>query len=102
MMTDYLTYLRSVPLLGLSEREYEDHVFAEEFEAACRTCRTCGDVWHPEFEQSFTDWSSFHSGCAPHPCDGCGEPTSGPDYCFTCYHEPFGIGWQRELAGANR
>lgn len=92
-----LEFLRSVIPPGFkSEDEYETYLEAKEYEAACVACRDCGDVWHPDGGYPFAEWSGFHAGCAVHGCPGCGEPTQGPDYCFTCFHEPFGIGWQQE------
>jgi hypothetical protein len=33
----------------------------------------------------------------PQPCDYCGELTNTPGACFTCFHSPFGIGWEMEM-----
>lgn len=66
------------------------------FDMPTETCRTCGDVWHFESDETFTNWSSFHSQCAEAPCDLCGQPTNTPDACFECYHAPFGVGWEQD------
>lgn len=33
------------------------------------------------------------------PCVGCPNDYAPPgeDYCFQCYHAPFGAGWEREM-----
>jgi hypothetical protein len=45
-----------------------------------------------------TNWSGINRTTEdPKPCDFCGELTNTPGACFTCFHEPFGIGWQMEM-----
>lgn len=103
----YLDYLRTLTPRVLYWREQGDDIaaFSDEDEAAAYeaqylaatlTCRTCGDMWHPESEESSSVWTSFHSQCAEAPCDLCGQPTNTPDACFECYHAPFGVGWEQD------
>lgn len=101
MTMTYLTHLRTLTPRTLVWREDApdlDPISAEEaaYAAAVVTCPGCGENWHPESSASRSQWDDFHSRCAPAPCDHCGQPTNTPDACFTCYHEPFGIGWQTD------
>ena len=73
-----------------------DAAYEAAYAAAIVTCAGCDETWHPESEQPYAAWSGFHAGCIEQPCDHCGQPTNTPDACFTCYHEPFGIGWQND------
>lgn len=103
-----LTYLRALtPRVAVWREDGPDLTDAEiaaldaaayeaAYEAAVKVCRSCGETWHPESEQPYSAWSSFHDGCTERPCDICGQLTNTPDACFTCYHEPFGIGWQTD------
>lgn len=79
----------------------EAEVEALEYEKAVVVCRSCGERWHPDSSETNAQWADFHSRCDEAPCDHCGELTNTPDACFTCYHEPFGIGWQQDRAEAS-
>lgn len=101
-----LTYLRTLTPRTAVWREHgadltdaelvaaHDAAYEAAYVAAIVTCSGCGETWHPESEQPCG--SGFHVGYIEQPCDHCGEPTNTPDACFTCYHEPFGIGWQND------
>lgn len=84
-----LDHLRSIPTIA---QEVSDAQADEDRAEGVKRCRTCGDAWHPEFEQPLREWIDFHSRCAPAPCDWCGTPTNTPEACFDCYHGPAGIG----------
>ncbi len=91
----HLDYLRTLAPRVFYWREVGADLTDDDL--SINVCKTCGDVWHFESEESFTDWSSFHSMCEDAPCSLCGQPTNTPDACFECFHSPFGVGWEREM-----
>jgi phage terminase large subunit GpA-like protein len=96
-----LDYLRTLtPRVAVWREDGPDAEWASAEEAAYTaaivTCPECGETWHPESEEPYSSWAGFHAQCKPAPCDHCGQLTNTPEACFTCYHEPFGIGWQND------